>query len=101
MQITSIRIRKNKNNNGNVLGTASIQLDDCLVIHGIQIINLDGKRGLSFPNRRTKKYIMENGEYVIKNTYADIVHPSNVEFRKYLETEIFKIYDKDEKGDNN
>lgn len=94
MEITSIRIKKN-HNNYSILGVASIQLDNCLVIHDIKIINNNGKRLLSFPNRKTKRYVYENGEYSEQDTYADIVHPSNSEFRQYLESEIFKVYDSD------
>lgn len=92
MEITSIRIKKN-NSGTQPLGVASIQLDNCLVIHDIKLVENNGKRLLSFPNRKTKKYVMENGEYSEVNTYTDIVHPSNTEFRKYIETEIFKVYD--------
>ena len=59
MQITNIRIRKSKNEESNVLGNASIQLDDCLVIHGIKLIRLDdGRRIISFPNKLIKKVNM-------------------------------------------
>ena len=99
MEITSIRIKKNVS--GNTLGIVSIQLDNCLVIHDIRIIENNGKRILSFPNKMTKRYVMENGEYSETNSYMDIVHPSNSEFREYLENEIFKVYDNELKGDNN
>lgn len=100
MEVTSIRVKKN-NNGGNTLGVASIQLDNCLVIHDIKIIDNNGKRLLSFPSKKTKRYVMENGEYSEINSYMDIVHPSNTEFRQYLETEIFKVYDNELKEDNN
>lgn len=99
MEITSIRIKKN-NNGTQPLGIASIQLDNCLVIHNIRLIENNGKRLLSFPNRRTKKYVMENGTYSEVNSYTDIVHPSNTEFREYLEKEIYKVYDNENKEDN-
>lgn len=100
MEITSIRIKKN-NNGIQPLGIASIQLDNCLVIHDIRLIENNGKRLLSFPNRKTKKYVMENGTYSELNSYTDIVHPSNTEFREYLEKEIYKVYDNENKEDNN
>lgn len=100
MEITSIRVKKTANN-GNVLGTADIHLDNCLIIHGIKLIERNGKRILSFPNKKTKKYVMENGQYSETSSYIDIVHPSNQEFRNLLETEIFKLYDNnDVKGEN-
>lgn len=99
MEITSIRVKKN-NKGTQPLGIASIQLDNCLVIHDIKLIETNGKRLLSFPNKKTKKYVMENGEYSEVNTYTDLVHPSNKEFREYLESEVYKVYDNDIKEGN-
>lgn len=97
MLITSVRIKKI--NTGNVLGVASIQLDNCLVIHNIKLIQLEDKRIISFPNRKVKKYELNSvGEYVTKDEYTDIVHPSNKDFREYIETALFEVYDK-ESGD--
>lgn len=91
MQITSVRIKKV--NNGNVLGVASIQLDNCLVIHGIKLVQLKDKRVISFPNKKVKKYEVVDGKYEMKDEYTDVVHPSNQEFRKYIEDALFEIYD--------
>lgn len=99
MKLTGIRVKK-INSGGTILGYASVHLDNCLVIHDIKLINNNGKRMLSFPNKKSKRLVMENGEYSEVNTYMDIVHPSNSEFRKYLEDEIFKIYDSEVKGVN-
>lgn len=99
MEITSIRIKKNYKD-VTILGVASVQFDNCLVIHDIKLVERDGKRMLSFPNKRTKRYVMENGDYTELNTYTDIVHPSNSEFRQYVEKEVFKVFDND-KGETN
>ncbi len=94
MKITSIRIKKNKNNeNKTLLGVASIEFDNCLVIHDLQLIQLQDKRIISFPHRKIKKYIMKDEGYSENYEYTDIVHPSNKEFREYVENELFKIYD--------
>lgn len=94
MKITSIRIKKNKNNeNKTLLGVASIEFDNCLVIHDLQLIQLQDKRIISFPHKKIKKYIMKDGGYSENYEYTDIVHPSNKEFREYVENELFKIYD--------
>ena len=95
MQITSIRIKKLNNNK--VLGVASVQLDNCLVIHGIKLIQLDDNRRIvSFPNKKVKKYeVTDTGSYETKDEYTDVVHPSNPEFRKYIEDSLFEIYDKE------
>lgn len=94
MEITSIRIKKNYKDTS-ILGVASVQFDNCLVIHDIKLVKINGKRMLSFPNKRTKRYVMENGDYTELNTYTDIVHPSNSEFRQYVEKEVFKVFDND------
>ena len=39
MKITSVRIKKS-HNSGTLLGVASVQFDDCLVIHDIKLIQL-------------------------------------------------------------
>lgn len=97
MTITSVRIRKNKNSvNDTLLGIASIELDNCLVIHDIKLVKLKDKRIVCFPNKKVKKYIMSDGQYEENFEYSDIVHPSNTEFRKYVEEELYKIYDSEE-----
>jgi len=94
MKITSIRIKRNIKANENYLGTASIQLDDCLIIHGIKLYEVKGKRIVSFPNKKIKKCdVVLEGGYKEKYEYSDIVHPSNAEFRNYINSEIFKYYD--------
>ena len=101
MEITGIRIKKNTRRNDQLLGVASIQLDNCLIIHNIKIVQLKDKRVVSFPNKKIKKYDATlDGEYVEKYEYSDIVHPSNTEFRNYIETEIFKYFDMNEGAEN-
>lgn len=99
MKITSIRIKKGHYDNENLLGIASVQFDNCLIIHDLKIVQLKNKRIVSFPNRKIKKYVYdENGSVVQNFEYSDIVHPSTKEFRDYIEKEIFKIYDAEVRG---
>lgn len=94
MKITNIRIHKNTNSTNNILGVASIQLDNCLVIHGIKLVQLEDKRIISFPNKKVPRYdYASDGSYTVQYEFTDIVHPSNTEFREYVEKELFKIYD--------
>lgn len=92
MNITSIRIKKVKDS-GTLLGIATVHLDDCLVIHDLQLVQLKDKRIVSFPNKKVKKIISRDGNVTESYEYSDIVHPSNKEFRNYIETEVFKLYD--------
>ena len=57
MKITSVRIKKNNSDNNNtLLGIASVQFDNCLIIHDVKLIQLENKRIVSFPNKKVKKY---------------------------------------------
>lgn len=97
MKITSVRIKKNNTASPFVLGIASVQLDNCLVIHNIKLIQREDKRMISFPSIKVKKYKVNSEGYEQNYEYTDVVHPSNSEFRKYIEDELFKIYDLEEK----
>lgn len=102
MKITSVRIKKNNvSDNKHLLGIASVQFDDCLVVHDIKLICLDGKRMLSFPNKKVKKYMVNEDGYEQNFEFSDVVHPSNREFRQYIEEELFKIYDTEIGGSGN
>ena len=96
MKITSIRITKNKREDDTLLGIASIELDGCLIIHDIKLIQLDGKRFISFPNKKIKKYVCDENGYSENFEYTDIIHPSTKDFREYVESELFRIYDNEE-----
>ena len=62
--------------------------------HLNELLQLKDKRVVSFPNKKIRKYdVINNGNYEEKYEYTDIVHPSNAEFRHYIEDEIFKYYD--------
>lgn len=94
MIITSVRMKKNKNmEDDKLLAVASVQFDNCLVVHGIKLIQLKDKRLISFPNKKIKKYDLVDDSYTENYEYTDLVHPSNPEFRQYIETELFRIYE--------
>lgn len=104
MKITGIRMKKFNDklirDNWKLLATASIQFDNCFVVHGLRLIELPTKRFVSFPVRRIEKYVDETNKNVMTdedlNTrfeFADIAHPTNSDFRKYIETELFNMYD--------
>ena len=47
-----------------------------------------------------EKYTVKDGEYKENFEFSDIAHPSNKDFREYIETELFKIYDNEIEGGN-
>ncbi|WNY66201.1 DNA-binding protein SpoVG [Borreliella andersonii] len=90
MDITDIRIKKvdSKNSGSKLLAYVAVTFDNCLVLHNIRVIK--GQKGvfIAMPNRRTRV-----GEY------KDIVHPISQDFRKALQTSIFKEYVKENPAD--
>jgi stage V sporulation protein G len=80
MNVTNLKIRKVERKNI-LVGFAEV--DSCLVIHGIRI--LEGKNGyfIGMPNKKNKK-----------DKYLDIVHPSNTEFRNKLTKIIIDEFNK-------
>lgn len=102
MKITSVRIKKNNTeNNKPLLGIASVQFDDCLIVHDVKLIQLEDRRIVSFPNKKVKKYMVNEDGYEQNFEFSDVVHPSNKEFRQYIEEELFKIYDTELGGVDN
>ncbi len=83
IEITDAKIKR-LNNLGRLLGEASITLNNCLVIHNIKILQLSDKRILSFPCRK------------LNNEFVDVVHPITREFRNYVESYIFDMFDNTE-----
>lgn len=86
MEITNIRVDSITPKSKGICGEFTITLNDMLCIHRIYVIN--GKDGLfiAFPN---------TGEYKINRNgkrYIDIVHPTNQEFRTYIEEAILGKY---------
>lgn len=82
MNVTNLKIRKVERKNI-LVGFAEVELDSCLVIHGIRI--LEGKNGyfIGMPNKKNKK-----------DKYLDIVHPSNTKFRNKLTKIIIDEFNK-------
>lgn len=100
MKITSVRIKRNTSKQDSLLGIASVQFDDCFIVHDIRLVQLKDKRIISFPNKKVKKYVIGETGYDENYEFSDLAHPSNKEFREYIETELFKIYDSEMGGNN-
>ena len=83
MNITEVRVRLIKKEEGKLKAVASVTIDDCFVVHDVKII--DGADGcfIAMPSKRTPE-----GEY------KDIVHPLNTETRELLSKIVLGEYEK-------
>ena len=81
MKITDIKIRK-VFTEGPMKAIASVTFDHQLVVHDIKVINARDKYFIVMPSRKNPD-----------DTYRDIVHPVNAEFRAILEEAVKSAYD--------
>lgn len=81
MKITDIKIRKIFTE-GPMKAIASVTFDHQLVVHDIKVINAREKYFIVMPSRKNPD-----------DTYRDIVHPVNAEFRAILEEAVKSAYD--------
>ncbi len=88
MNITEVRIRLVKKDEGKMRAVASITIDDCFVIHDIKIIRGNRSDGedcfIAMPSKKTP-----DGEF------KDIVHPLNTDTREMLSKVILAEYEKE------
>ncbi len=82
MQITDIKIRKLFDESP-MKAIVSVTLDGQLAVHDIKIINARDKLFIVMPSRKNPD-----------DTYRDIVHPINSEFRSELEAAVIAAYEK-------
>ena len=83
MKITDIKIRKTFTE-GPMRAIASVTFDHQLVVHDIKVIYAKEKYFIVMPSRKNPD-----------DTYRDIVHPINAEFRTILEGAVKNAYDKE------
>lgn len=81
MQITDIRVRK-LFDDGPMKAVVSVTFDAQLAVHDIKVINARDKFFIVMPSRKNPD-----------ETYRDIVHPINAQFRAELEAEVIKAYE--------
>ena len=81
MQITDIKIRKFFDE-GPMKAVVSVTFDDALAVHDIKIINARDKFFIVMPSRKNPD-----------ETYRDIVHPINAQFRAALEGAVIAAYE--------
>lgn len=80
MKITDVKIRK-LFDEGPMRAIASVTFDGQLAVHDIKVINARDKFFIVMPSRKNPD-----------ETFRDIVHPINAEFRSSLEAAVIAAY---------
>lgn len=81
MQITDIKVRK-LFDEGPMKAIVSVTFDSQLAVHDIKVINAHDKFFIVMPSRKNPD-----------DTYRDIVHPINAQFRSILESAVIAAYE--------
>ena len=81
MEITDVKIRK-LFDEGPMKAIASVTLDNQLAVHDIKVISAREKLFIVMPSRKNPD-----------ETYRDIVHPINAQFRGMLEDSVIAAYE--------
>ncbi len=80
MQITDIKVRK-LFYEGPMKAIVSVTFDGQLAVHDIKVINARDRYFIVMPSRKNPD-----------DTYRDIVHPINTQFRSMVEREVVAAY---------
>ncbi|HOA84768.1 MAG: septation regulator SpoVG [Clostridiales bacterium] len=80
MQITDIKVRK-LFSDGPMKAIVSVTFDSQLAVHDIKVIHARDKYFIVMPSRKNPD-----------DTYRDIVHPINSQFRSVLESAVIEAY---------
>ena len=80
MQITDIKVRK-LFDEGPMKAIVSVTFDGQLAVHDVKVINARDKFFIVMPSRKNPD-----------DTYRDIVHPINSDFRSSLEAQVIEAY---------
>ena len=81
MQITDIKVRK-LFDEGPMKAVVSVTFDSQLAVHDIKVINARDRFFIVMPSRKNPD-----------ETYRDIVHPINAQFRGMLEDSVIRAYE--------
>lgn len=81
MQITDIKVRK-LFDEGPMKAIVSVTFDGQLAVHDIKVINARDKFFIVMPSRKNPD-----------DSYRDIVHPINAQFRGMLESSVIEAYE--------
>jgi stage V sporulation protein G len=83
MKITDVKVRK-LFDEGPMKAIVSVTFDGQLAVHDIKVINARDKFFIVMPSRKNPD-----------DTYRDIVHPINAQFRSMLEEAVIEAYNKE------
>ena len=83
MQITDVKVRK-LFDEGPMRAIVSVTFDGQLAVHDIKVINARDKFFIVMPSRKNPD-----------ETYRDIAHPINAQFRAMLEQAVIEAYQKE------
>ncbi len=81
MQITDIKVRK-LFDEGPMKAVVSVTFDSQLAVHDIKVIHARERYFIVMPSRKNPD-----------DTYRDIVHPINAQFRAMLEGAVIKAFE--------
>ena len=85
MEITDVRVKLEKRDNGKMKGRANIVIDNAVAIRDIRILEGENGMFIAMPSRKTAT-----------GGYRDIAHPINPEVRAMFEEAILEAYEKAE-----
>ncbi|HOO55994.1 MAG TPA: septation regulator SpoVG [bacterium] len=90
MEITEVRIRRHRSEDGKLKAFASVVFDSSFVVHDMKII--EGARGLfvAMPSRKRPD-----------GSHEDIAHPVCREFRQKIQEALIERFQQDESGVGN
>lgn len=83
MNISEVRVRLVKKDEGKLKAVASVTIDDCFVVHDVKILEGQDDFFIAMPSKKTP-----DGEY------KDIVHPLNTETREMLKKVVLDEFEK-------
>ena len=83
MNISEVRVRLVKKDEGKLKGVASITIDNCFVVHDVKILEGNEDYFIAMPSKKTP-----DGEY------KDVVHPLNTETREMLKKVVLEEFEK-------
>ena len=83
MNISEVRVRLVKKDEGKLKAVASVTIDDCFVVHDVKILEGADDFFIAMPSKKAA-----DGEY------RDIVHPLNTETREMLKKTVLDEFEK-------